>query len=210
MHSSVIRIHFPGLSVEEMLPHTQHCPASPWASPQTMPKLQIPPKVTLGERRGSKGGGADSKRENWATFTPVKDLSKAFSKIFFSMGICARAAKHLVTTTKPEILLGSQVLFTRSCVKSWFWHRENDKAVTTFSKCQLLHECPDKLEEKIKMNCFDPISYFPTLACGFKFSVFLFTCNFIYFLHLKIYPCVEAIHKKAYIRNRNESGSLFF
>lgn len=129
-----------------------------------MTNLQIPPKVTLGERHGSKGGGAEGKTENWATFTLVKDgdLSESFSKIFFSMGICARAAKHLVTTTKPEILLGSQVVFTRSCVKSWFWHRESDKAVTTFSKRQLLHECLNKLKERIKMNCLDPISYFPT------------------------------------------------
>lgn len=88
LHSSVIQIHFPGLSVEEMLPHTQHCPDSPCASPlkwwqQT--NLQIPPKVTLGERHGSKQGGAEGKRENWPTFSPTKDgdLSEAFFKIFF-------------------------------------------------------------------------------------------------------------------------------
>lgn len=99
LHSSAIQIHFPGLSIKEMLLHTQQCPDSPWASPlkrwqQT--NLQIPPKVTPGERRGSKGGGAEAKRENWATFTPIKDgdLSKAFSKIFFSMSVCVQRLQN--------------------------------------------------------------------------------------------------------------------
>lgn len=97
LYCSVIQIHFPGLSVEEMLPHTQHCPDSPWASPPKMTNLQIPPKVTLGERRGSKGGGAEGKRENWATFTPIKDgdLSEAFLKIFFSMGVCVQGLQNI-------------------------------------------------------------------------------------------------------------------
>lgn len=100
LHSSVIQIHFPGLSIKEMLPHTQQCPDSPRASPlkqwqQT--SLQIPPKVTPGERRGSKGGGAEAKRENWATFTPIKDcdLPKAFSKIFFSMSVCVQRLQNI-------------------------------------------------------------------------------------------------------------------
>lgn len=83
---------------------------------------------------------------------PLKTVTfpKPSRKYFLARCLCARAAKHLVTITKPEILLGSQVVFTRSCVKSWFWHRENDKAVTTFSKRQLLHECPGKLKEKLR------------------------------------------------------------
>lgn len=80
-----------------MLPHTQHCPDSPWASPPDDNKPADPTQVTLGDRRGSKGGGAEGKRENWATFTPVKDgdLCKAFSKIIFSMGICVQGLQNI-------------------------------------------------------------------------------------------------------------------
>lgn len=93
MHSSVIQIQCPGLSVEEMLPHTQHCPDSPWATTAD----NKPADPIQGRGMGAREVVLNARERTGQPSLPLKMVTflKPSLKYVFSMGVCVQELQNI-------------------------------------------------------------------------------------------------------------------